>query len=369
MELIKRTLDLPPAPLHTLDAFLQKTDERYCFFDIETTGLSAKVSSLYLIGALWYDSKEKQFCTCQWFANDYISEKEILCSFTEFLSGFTTLVHYNGSGFDIPYIEKKCAQLELPSPFSTINSLDIYREIRPLKSFFDSSDLKLFTVEKLVGFQRKDILTGKDCIDTYSRFMQKKYFKDSTVELEKQKLLLHNSEDIIGTYEIAQLLSYCCPPAFLSMEDDEKSLRIRYTLSSPVPFPVMSEAFPFSTQFEEDTVILTISLFSGTLCHFFKNYKDYFYLPAEDTAIHKSVGTYVEKDFREPAKASNCYTKKEGVFLPVPQGLEPENQLLFRSDYKSRQNYLLWDEKGKHNSKVIADIFSVHIPMHLPPHR
>ena len=33
-------------------------------------------------------------------------------------------------------------------------------------------------------------------------------------------------------------------------------------------------------------------------------------------AIHKSVATFVDKEYREKAKACNCYNRKEGLFLP-----------------------------------------------------
>ena len=59
-------------------------------FDIETTGLSANVSSLYLIGALWYDTPKKEIKMCQWFADDYTSECTILEAFSSFVSGFST---------------------------------------------------------------------------------------------------------------------------------------------------------------------------------------------------------------------------------------------------------------------------------------
>ena len=111
-------------------------------FDIETTGLSANVSSLYLIGALWYDAQDRQMKMCQWFADDYISECAILETFSSFVSGFSTIVHYNGSGFDIPYLEKKYRFHHLENPFAAIRSFDIYREVRKEKALFDSSSLK-----------------------------------------------------------------------------------------------------------------------------------------------------------------------------------------------------------------------------------
>lgn len=357
MQITDRAFDLQLNSISTLNTWLGTKADTFCFFDIETTGLSAKISSLYLIGALWYDPADEKFHTRQWFADDYISEKDILCAFTEFISDFTTLVHYNGSGFDIPYIEKKCGELGLPSPFRDIKSLDIYREIRSLKPLFKVPDLKLFTVEKLAGFMRKDILSGKECIDIYSRFMQKKYFRDSSMEAEKQKLLLHNIEDIIGTCYCAVLLSYKCSMTYKAhAPNDHLLLHIDFLSSELFPALAKWKSSSYTLQFNGDTVALDISLYDGELRHFFKDYKNYFYLPAEDTAIHKSVGAYVEKEFRRQAKASECYVKKEGLFLPLPAGMEPQDIPLFRPDYRSRQNYLLWDEKAKQDSSLLEGI-------------
>ena len=61
---------------------------------------------------------------------------------------------------------------------------------------------------------------------------------------------------------------------------------------------------------------LRIRLFEGTLKFFFDHPEDYYYLPAEDMAIHKSVASYVDKEFRKKATASNCYTKKDAIFVP-----------------------------------------------------
>lgn len=84
MQIIDKTLLLPTEPLQSLELYTQRSMENFCVFDIETTGLSPKISSLYLIGALWYDKDQEQFCTRQWFADDYISETDILQTFGQF---------------------------------------------------------------------------------------------------------------------------------------------------------------------------------------------------------------------------------------------------------------------------------------------
>ena len=364
MQIIDKTLHLPTESIESLTLYTQQSIEHFCVFDIETTGLSPKISSLYLIGALWYDRDQEQFCIRQWFADDYISEADILQAFGQFLEPFTLLVHYNGSGFDIPYIEKKCRELDVDIPFDKIHNLDIYREIRRFKSLFPAPDLKLPTVERLTGFMRKDVLSGRDCIDIYSQFMQKKYFRDEGMELEKQKLLLHNLEDLIGTLYSALLLNYKNTRKLLQsgtkIQMQVQNDHIYISIPSPCPFsfPLTWEPAPFTVHWEGQEISIQIPLYHGTLYHFFKNYKDYYYLPAEDTAIHKSVGTYVEKEFRQPAKASNCYTKKEGTFLPVPVSLDlTDNQpLLFRVGYREKQSYMVWDDKIRQEDALLRDI-------------
>lgn len=57
---------------------------------------------------------------------------------------------------------------------------------------------------------------------------------------------------------------------------------------------------------------------------YYPNYKDYYYLPAEDIAVHKSVGTYVDRRCRRQADALNCFTR----FPCTDEFLENEEQML-----------------------------------------
>ncbi|MDF2590222.1 MAG: hypothetical protein K0S41_4065, partial [Anaerocolumna sp.] len=85
--------------------------EDILFFDIETTGLSASTSYLYLIGCMFY--KNKTWNIVQWFADDMNSEALLIESFYQKLKSYKRLIHFNGSGFDIPFIIKKCQQHNL----------------------------------------------------------------------------------------------------------------------------------------------------------------------------------------------------------------------------------------------------------------
>ena len=49
---------------------------------------------------------------------------------------------------------------------------------------------------------------------------------------------------------------------------------------------------------------------------FYKDYRNYYYLPSEDEAIHKSIAQYVDSSNRVKCTAANCYTRKTGAFVP-----------------------------------------------------
>ena len=71
--------------------------DKLLFIDIETTGFTAKNSSLYLIGTAFYDSD--RWNIRQWFAENYDDEQAILNDFFCFASDYTHLIHFNGNGY------------------------------------------------------------------------------------------------------------------------------------------------------------------------------------------------------------------------------------------------------------------------------
>lgn len=340
MEHISRSLPYNPDILNRACYFLPQPAEKVCYFDIETTGLSPQVSSLYLIGAATVQNGQWQLT--QWFADDYISEEEILRSFASFSSSFDIFVHYNGSTFDIPYLEKKYRASHLPSPFAVKESLDLFRNIKKRKIPFPVPNRKLTTMEHLAGFERHDTYSGKDCIRLYTDFMQNKYFRNPNALKLKENLLLHNQDDLIGTIMCGLLLAYGqYEPVSPSLAAKEKEISLTDILPQPVPVPLSYEEDGIHYHYEKNHIRITIPLLDDTLFHFFPDYKNYYYLPEEDMAVHKSVGTYVDPAFRQKATASNCYIKKTGTFLPLPKGTVWSAPVFSFSRKDSRQ-YIPW---------------------------
>ncbi|MCD8083177.1 MAG: ribonuclease H-like domain-containing protein, partial [Clostridiales bacterium] len=233
------------------------------------------------------------------------------------------LVHFNGDGFDIPYLLKRCAHLNLPYDFSDVESVDIYKKIRPYKKLLGLDSLKQKAVEAFLGVTRKDLYHGGELIEVYHRYLQN--HADRLYDL----LILHNEDDLKGMPSILPILNI---PDFLEgpvtltcqqiLEGTGADGATHHILelvcesecSFPVPFETASP--PVACEAGGNRITLTVELYDGALKHFYPNYKDYYYLAGEDTAVHKSVGASLPKSARTQATARTCYTKEEGCFLP-----------------------------------------------------
>lgn len=307
--------------------------EELLFFDIETTGLSADISSLYLIGCVYYEHGNWQLI--QWFADEYHEEQELITAFFEFTGKFSYLLHYNGNGFDIPYLKKKCAQYDLPYTFENIQSIDLYKKFSPFKKILNLSSIKQKKVEELFGLYRKDKYSGGELIKVYGEYMHGKMLKKDINLLEEMKetLLLHNHEDLTGLLYVTPVLAFhdlleqppqilgCYPGEVLQGNDlpdssmpDELVVRKGFLLidfipPSPLPIDFTVEKEGFYLQCENTKGSLTISTINNQFRLYFKNYKDYYYLPTEDMAVHKSIAVSVDKEYRQKATKENCYTK------------------------------------------------------------
>lgn len=314
--------------------------ENALFFDIETTGFSAGKSKLYLIGCA--SIKDNMLYFKQWFLDRKTLKDEIqlLEDFFNYAKQFDTLIHYNGDGFDLPFLNQKAIQFQIENPLQQLKSLDLYKIVQPYKDLFHTENLKLKTMEQFLGIVRKDTMDGGKLIKVYHTYIESidSITKNGLLPI----LLLHNKEDILNLPKLLPLLHYDFKTnGKITIENfdlcNEKEvvfhLHLKYSLPKRISKGYKNMIF---TAFKEKAT-LKVPIYKGTLKYFFPNYKEYYYLPLEDTAIHKSVAYYVDKEFRIQAKASNCYQLKDGMFLPqFEQIISPA----FKTEYKDRVSYI-----------------------------
>lgn len=295
--------------LNNLNLFFEPKD--ICLFDIETTGFTAETTTLYLIGCGYFD--DGKWKIIQWFNDDGNSEKLIIEEFLRFLKGYKYLLNYNGDGFDIPYIQKKINNYNIPIPFDEQESIDLYKQIRGFKEILHLDNLKQKTIEKFLGINRLDKYSGGDLIKVYQDYLVKNN------DTAKTLLLQHNYEDIEGLMCCYSMMSYVKFKAGCVKVKKMSVIGTKLIFSIELDYPLMkrittgTNGIVITGMGTEGTI--NVPIISEQMLFFFDNYKEYYYLPAEDMAVHKSVATFVDKNYREQAKKENCYLKRNGHFI------------------------------------------------------
>ncbi len=309
------------------------------FLDIETTGFSAKSSYVYLIGCVYHS--EGGFMTIQWLAENYDEEQEIISEFIQFSGRFSCLIHYNGSTFDLPFLQHKCQQYGLSDPFEHMQSVDLFKMISHCKFLLKLPNCKQKTVEQFLGINREDTFSGGELISMYHEYVK------SPSRTAMGAILLHNKEDLTGMLQLLPVLAYY---DLFAKDIRIKKVQANYyrdlsgstrmellmTVSFPFPLPRPVSASANNCYFSGEglTGTIKVPVYEEEMKYFYSNYKDYYYLPTEDVALHKSVATFVDSEHRLPATASTCYTRKISQYLPqFGMFREP----FFKRDYKSKE--------------------------------
>lgn len=292
------------------------------FFDIETTGLSADISAITLIGCCDMDGN-----ITQWFNEDGFSQKQILSDFLTFIKSYDTLITFNGKTFDLPFLSSKIKEFKLNASFDRYEHLDLYQILKPYKNLWGLKNFRQKNLEEYLGFHRTDKLSGKKLIKTYQNYLEKGDTKD------KEAVLLHNREDLLGLRNIYSLMSY---PALLdgkftlssySIENDE--FHAYLNLDHEVPVCGNYKKSGICLTLKHSNAVLTYPLDDGHLKHYHRDYKNYYYLPMEDLVIHKSMKSFVDTSSLVRADKDNCYSK----FVPGDNFLSNQNDVLsFCSD-------------------------------------
>lgn len=325
--------------------------DKILFLDIETTGFTARSSSLYLIGcAYWQDGC---WHIIQWFAATPDQEKEVLAAFFTFASSYTHLIHFNGNNFDLPYLRQKSEQYGLGFSFDGLKGIDIYRRIAGYKSLLNLENCKQKTLEAFLNINRIDMFNGGELISVYHHYVKE------PDDFGFQALVMHNADDMRGMLGLLPILSYA---DLLTREikvtkaqanyysdyhgDRHQELILKLKLFSPLPLPISAVKNGCYLTGEGGRANLRIPIVETELKYFYSNYRDYYYLPAEDVALHKSVAAFVDKEHRQKAAAANCYTRKHAAYLPQWSLLfEP----FFKKDYPSNELFFELTEEFKTN--------------------
>ena len=343
-------------------------------YDIETTGLNPKSSQLYLLGILLFHKENIKLI--QYFAESVLDEEKILEQFFQLCQTKKVLISFNGEGFDNHFVESMAKSYGKLPLHLNLKQLDLFKLIRKRKKFYGLESCSLKSCERFLGIYREDRCSGGELISVYREYLQD---KDSE---KKNMLLLHNREDIQNLPALFSFLAYenifqgnvyfqrmeflvgdkmketnynhqkdnSLQIKDLELEERQNShtsekLCLKFSLPSSVPVPLTLTPKNFLLEIKETSLCLTVPLYQGELCYFFKDYKDYEFIPSEDRAVHKSLANMYPKEMREKAKASTAYQKMKTSFLPVFQ----EKEKVFKKTYQDKQCFIPFKENTFEN--------------------
>lgn len=361
------------------------------FFDIETTGLSASESFVYLICTASIDCDSETINGTLMLADNYTEEKELLLKFFERIKGCSRLIGYNSDRFDINFIKTRAALYDIEAD-AIPASHDLYKTAKPLKKLLNLRDLKLKTVESFCGVTRNDIYSGGDLINVYRDYAAALSFSKlsdkSTVgadlsrlkdlyltniptcdyERLRKMLLLHNKEDVTSlfpVYDALESISSFINGNFTVDSDSVKKkadnsvidyknsdskqglfsltgtlfVEIKSDLDLPDTFmPDYNSEQLRIKRLSDKRFSFEVKLIQDELKLFFKDYKNYYYFPSEDMVIHKALAAYTSSGDRVPAKKDNCYIKKYGYFVPV--FCQSEYEHILKRSYNDVRQYI-----------------------------
>lgn len=277
-------------------------EKQLLFIDIETTGFSADISAITVIGCCKEDGK-----VIQWFNEDGFSQKQILQEFLDFLEPCYKLVSFHGKTFDLPFLKSKMEELQLTGPLMELEHIDLYQTLKPFRHLFSSRHFRQRDLEKHLNIVRTDTLSGKKLVKAYQSWLE-------TGNIScKEQILLHNLEDLHGLHRIYSLLCY---PSLLdgkfqvqkaACENDQFHASLSLETSWPVDATFKSEEM--TLKICQSNASFSCTSHDGKLKHYYPDFKNYYYLPEEDLVIPKSMGSFVDPSSRRKASAECCYSK------------------------------------------------------------
>ena len=368
------------------------------FLDIETLGLSAGRYPVYLIGCAYLEPDTGGFVLEQRLADTPEDEALIIADFMQEAARHSHVITFGGDRFELPFLTGRASLYGIVSTLETVTSLDIYRHVAPWRDFLGLPDCKRRTVELFLGVDRREQASGKELIALYKQYQRS---RDKAL---RDRILTHNADDIRGLFLLIRMLSYeelfdsVLP--YAGVDDSPEALPVRTDVD---PFPEPATPYPLTaTRVQADTYecadgstrielvihghirgalpssagagadgcmvrlegtdfTIRVPAYDTELKYFYSNYRDYYYLPEEDEALHKSISSYVDKAHRVQADATNCYTRKSGRFLPEwGLVLTP----FFKRDYADTSLFFELTDTVK-VSRSAMSLYATHILAHI----
>lgn len=292
--------------INSINQYFELSDNDV-FFDIETTGLSRKYSHIYMIGIGVIENEFYKIT--QFFAETVLEERKVIEAFLNSIPEYSRLITYNGDRFDIPFVAEKNEQFRNMIDNGFISSFDIYKAIKPLKSFLRLPALKQKNIEAFLGINREDKYDGGKLIKVYEEYQKRPDDED------EHFLIIHNREDVYGMLPLLKIFKYFQIKKInfinFSMKKESDEIIFKGSTNLDLPRAIRIDLNDVYIILDKNIIKGICPLYDGKMKHYFLNYKDYVYLIDEEKIIPKILtsGINVER-YRKPTK-DECFVYVE----------------------------------------------------------
>jgi uncharacterized protein YprB with RNaseH-like and TPR domain len=207
MEIIKKEFRTEPYASSVFNEYFG--GRSFCTFDIETQGLDPRRSPLILGGLLDVDAYGNAVLT-QYFLDRPEDEHRLLHEMIKDLNRREMIITFNGNRFDVPYTEKRASKILHEEMSVRPYDLDIYLMVKNYSGISSvMPSLKQKSLEEYMGLSssRDDEISGAESIELYYQFLlEEDEVRRNSI---KDKILLHNADDVVQLYRLLPVLKQC----------------------------------------------------------------------------------------------------------------------------------------------------------------
>ena len=357
-------------------------------FDIDTTSFEAANGCVFLIGTLTYE--DNTLISRHYFSESISEETEIIEKFLDIAGDYNVLLSFKGESFDIAFIGKRIYELKkqnsqdrdlcdklsfLYNKLQNIRSrsYDVFNEIHAIKPYMDFTSTKLDALRAKFGQKITERVSGENISKFYVEHIAANKLK-SLLEITGKP----ENVGFIPDYDpkpIKDELAHIDPDAgdrFLenilarnreNMEAVLYIMRLSHLfVMRQGHFNIYLETDPISLHIQECDFSIDIPL---EICEldlkiFYANFKDYYYFPAEDMAVHKSVAEFADAGSKKKATSKTAYRKVSGSFVRIPNAYaKSDNNKAsnrYKTDYEAEEYYLPLDEIKRLDTEKLKEL-------------
>ena len=334
--------------------------ESSCVLDIETDSRFWRTSHFKNVRLA--DTKRELI----WIPEKESDEYDLLIDLAESLSSYSSVLTFNGTGFDIPHLRKKYSAYRLSDPFQDMRHEDLFLILRKYSALLPMARHRLNDYMSLMkdsripeGDAQKALfisgILNLSCLtagEFSARICNSAGLSDSGFSSPDRNSAcssdsdfsahICNSADHTDT-DFADRASELLRPEKEDQKEErenipfDETLTLLLTPALPVFFRVSCTDGPFELHSNPDsgTLELRIQSDGGFFRMYHSDYANYDYLPGEGCAVHRSLTAYVASDRKIKASRENCYT-----LVPCKSILQGNEKTLIKYSRKAVE-YLL----------------------------